>query len=236
MSAGRADECVVVTGRRMRGADGRTMMVFELPPRADCRICVSFESRYGTKTFFLGLLAAHHPQHPQRVDASEWHGMIGMGLMAVWLANAARHGEGAGRRVWRVWQGGARRDAPWSARAEMTLPSDESDLLMAAPSLSRSPVAPVDSARSDPCASTPGGARAQRQHVGGGGGTRPSCPHAWPGPSTHAAAHASGENRFEQPPAACMGGRGSRASSKVNMNDGCPRHTCGREQEQPYAM
>jgi hypothetical protein len=36
-----------------------TMMVFELPPSADCRIWVSFESRYGMKTFFLGLLAAH---------------------------------------------------------------------------------------------------------------------------------------------------------------------------------
>ena len=81
------------------GDSAATMMVFELPPSADCRICVSLESRYGTKTFFLGLLAC-------------------------------------------------------SARAEMTLPRDESDLLIAAPSLRRSPVAPVDSARSEPARST----------------------------------------------------------------------------------
>lgn len=81
------------------GESAATMIVFELPPSADWRICVSFESRYGMKIFFLGLLA-------------------------------------------------------WSASAEMTLPSDESDLLMAAPSLRRSPVAPVDSARSEPARST----------------------------------------------------------------------------------
>jgi hypothetical protein len=36
------------------------------------------------------------------------------------------------------------------ANAAMTLPSADSDMLILAPSLSRSPVAPVDSARSDP--------------------------------------------------------------------------------------
>ena len=41
-----------------------------------------------------------------------------------------------------------------SASAEMTLPSADSDALMAQPSLSRSPVAPVDSARSLPARST----------------------------------------------------------------------------------
>ena len=81
------------------GESAATMMVFELPPSADCRICVSFESRYGTKTFLPGLF-------------------------------------------------------DWSASALITLPRDESDLLIAAPSLRRSPVAPVDSARSEPARST----------------------------------------------------------------------------------
>ena len=70
------------------------MIVFELPPRAVWSIWVSFESRYGMKTFFFGLFAA-------------------------------------------------------SARDEMTLPSAESDLLIAAPSFSRSPVAPARCAASE---------------------------------------------------------------------------------------
>ena len=41
-----------------------------------------------------------------------------------------------------------------SARAEMTLPSVVRLLLMLAPSLSLVPLAPVDSARSDPARST----------------------------------------------------------------------------------
>ena len=41
-----------------------------------------------------------------------------------------------------------------SARAEMTLPSVVSDLLIFAPSLSRVPLAPVASARSEPARST----------------------------------------------------------------------------------
>ena len=41
-----------------------------------------------------------------------------------------------------------------SARAEMTLPSVVRLLLMLAPSFSRVPFAPVDSARSDPARST----------------------------------------------------------------------------------
>ena len=41
-----------------------------------------------------------------------------------------------------------------AARAEITLPSVESDLLMSAPSLSRVPVAPVELARSEPAKST----------------------------------------------------------------------------------
>ena len=41
-----------------------------------------------------------------------------------------------------------------SARAEMTLPSVVSDLLMLAPSFRRVPLAPVESARSDPARST----------------------------------------------------------------------------------
>ena len=41
-----------------------------------------------------------------------------------------------------------------SARAEITLPRVVRDLLMLAPSLSRVPLAPVDSARSDPARST----------------------------------------------------------------------------------
>ena len=75
------------------------MMVFALPPSASWRMHVSFDSRYGTSTFFFGLLL-------------------------------------------------------FSASAVMTLPSIVSDRLMAAPSLSLSPVAPVDSARSDPARST----------------------------------------------------------------------------------
>ena len=41
-----------------------------------------------------------------------------------------------------------------SARAEITLPSVVSDLLMLAPSLRRVPLAPVESARSEPAKST----------------------------------------------------------------------------------
>lgn len=44
--------------------------------------------------------------------------------------------------------------SPLWASAEMTLPSDVSDRLIAAPSLSLSPVAPVESARSEPAKST----------------------------------------------------------------------------------
>ena len=42
----------------------------------------------------------------------------------------------------------------FSASAEMTLPSAESETLISMPSFSRAPVAPVDSARSDPARST----------------------------------------------------------------------------------
>jgi len=40
-----------------------------------------------------------------------------------------------------------------AASAEMTLPSEESDRLMALPSFKRAPVAPVESARSEPARS-----------------------------------------------------------------------------------
>ena len=80
------------------GESAQHMIVFELPPRAFWRSCVSFELRNGMNTFFFGLFAC-------------------------------------------------------SASAVITLPKADSDWLIAAPSLRRSPVAPVDSARSEPARS-----------------------------------------------------------------------------------
>ena len=80
------------------GEIAASITVTELPPSDSCSTRVSFELRYGMKTFLFFFAC--------------------------------------------------------SARALITLPSAESDLLMLAPSLSLSPVAPVFATRSEPARST----------------------------------------------------------------------------------
>lgn len=106
-------------------------MVLEFPPRLSFRSQVSTESLYGTNTcfFFKWLFNPSCDRSATNTKATEYTSNI-FTVQKSLIPHL------------------------YSPKAEMTLPKVTSDLLILPPSLSRTPVAPVASARSLPARST----------------------------------------------------------------------------------